>query len=81
LGETGHDAKTGECILRVEPRYFRPAEVDTLLGDAAKARAKLGWKPEVGFDELVREMAERDLRLAEREKLLAERQMARGNIA
>lgn len=57
----------GRFIVRVAEDYFRPAEVDALLGDAGKAREKLGWKPEIGFEELVREMAESDLRAAEKE--------------
>ena len=64
------DAKTGRTIVRVDPRYFRPAEVDTLLGDASKARRQLGWKPEIGFEELVREMVESDWRLAQRDALV-----------
>ncbi len=76
-GETGHDARSGECIVRIDPRYLRPAEVETLLGNADKARKKLGWRPTVTFRELVAEMADKDLRLAEREKLLLERQLAR----
>ena len=50
--------------MRIDPRYFRPAEVETLLGDASQARSKLGWARETSFAELVREMAEADLRLA-----------------
>jgi GDPmannose 4,6-dehydratase len=54
----------------VDPRYFRPAEVDTLLGDASKARRQLGWTPQVTFAELVREMVASDLRLAQRDALV-----------
>jgi GDPmannose 4,6-dehydratase len=54
--------------VEIDPRYFRPTEVDTLLGDATKARTELGWKPKVGFDELVKLMADTDLGLAEAEK-------------
>jgi GDPmannose 4,6-dehydratase len=61
--------KADQAIVRVDPRYFRPAEVDTLLGDARKARRKLGWKPKVGFKALVAEMVREDLRLAERDQL------------
>ena len=53
------------------PRYFRPTEVDTLLGDATKARKQLGWKAEIGFEALVREMVDADRRLAERDALVA----------
>jgi GDPmannose 4,6-dehydratase len=58
---------TGRCVVAVDSRYFRPAEVDTLLGDASKARLKLGWKPKVTFSELVEEMVDVDLRAAERD--------------
>lgn len=62
--------RPGSVIVRVDPRYFRPAEVDTLLGDARKARRQLGWKPKVKFEELVREMTRCDLKLAQRDTLL-----------
>jgi GDPmannose 4,6-dehydratase len=62
--EEGINPETNKVIVRVDPRYFRPAEVETLLGDAGKARKKLGWEPRTSFLELVREMAESDLRLA-----------------
>lgn len=61
--------KKGEIIVEIDPRYFRPAEVETLLGDAAKARSKLGWNPRVGLDELVSEMIEADLQSAMRDAL------------
>ncbi len=67
--EKGYDAG-GRCIVQVDPRYFRPAEVDTLLGDAGKARQKLGWMPRIGFRELVAEMAREDLKEAERDALV-----------
>ncbi|MBI5210921.1 MAG: GDP-mannose 4,6-dehydratase [Elusimicrobia bacterium] len=70
LAEKGVDARTGETVVAVDPRYFRPTEVESLLGDAAKARRKLGWKPRVKFADLVREMVQADLRLAERETML-----------
>jgi GDPmannose 4,6-dehydratase len=70
LDEHAVDADTGRTVVRVDPRYFRPAEVDTLLGDASKARSQLGWMPEVGFAELVREMVESDWRLAQRDALV-----------
>lgn len=60
----------GRVIVAVDPRYFRPAEVDTLLGDASKAKRELGWEPTIGFDELVREMALADLRDAQRDALI-----------
>ncbi len=67
--EKGYDAK-GRAIVAVDPRYYRPAEVDALLGDAARARAKLGWSPKVRFKELVAEMAREDLLSAERDALV-----------
>jgi GDPmannose 4,6-dehydratase len=65
--ERGVNPRTGKTIVALDPRYLRPTEVETLLGDAAKARRTLGWKPRVTFEELVREMARADLRLAEGE--------------
>src|SRR5688572_19705860 len=62
--EEGHDEK-GRCIVAIDPRYFRPAEVESLLGDASKARRKLGWKPRTSFRELVAEMTQADLRSAQ----------------
>jgi GDPmannose 4,6-dehydratase len=67
--EQGFDDK-GRCIVRVDPRYFRPAEVETLLGDPSKARAKLGWNAKISFDELVREMMAADVADADRETLV-----------
>ncbi len=70
LDEQGIDARTGNVVVRIDSRYFRPTEVDTLLGDASKARAVLGWKPEVSFDELITEMVEHDSALARRDALI-----------
>jgi GDPmannose 4,6-dehydratase len=68
---TQHSAlKKGSVIVAVDPRYFRPTEVDALLGDASKARKKLGWKPKVNFQQLVAEMAQEDFKLAERDELV-----------
>jgi GDPmannose 4,6-dehydratase len=67
--EKGYDSE-GRCIVEVDPRYFRPAEVDSLVGDASKARDELGWRPRTSFAELVREMATEDLREAERDSML-----------
>ena len=66
----GRAVAKGQIVVRIDERYHRPAEVDTLLGDAAKAREKLGWMPEIGFAELVAEMVREDLRAAERETLV-----------
>ncbi len=60
IKEKGIDKKTGKVLIEIDPRYFRPAEVDVLLGDYSKAKKKLGWKPEVTFKELVRIMCEAD---------------------
>jgi GDPmannose 4,6-dehydratase len=69
LNEKGHDA-TGKCIVSVDPRYFRPTEVEDLLGDPSKAKAKLGWEPKISFIELVQEMVREDLKSAERDELV-----------
>lgn len=69
LDEQGLD-DDGRVIVAVDPRYFRPSEVDTLLGDASKAKRELGWEPKVGFNELVREMAQADLHTARRDALI-----------
>jgi GDPmannose 4,6-dehydratase len=61
--------KPGQTVVRVDPRYYRPAEVDTLLGDASKAHKKLGWKPRITFKQLVAEMVREDLDLARRDEL------------
>ena len=62
--------KEGKVVIAVDPRYFRPAEVETLLGDASKAKRELGWTPRTSFDELVREMVEADLKSAQRDALV-----------
>ena len=59
--ETGVDSKSGETLVRVDPRYYRPTEIDSLCGDASKARTKLGWSPKTSFQSLVREMVEKDI--------------------
>jgi GDPmannose 4,6-dehydratase len=69
VNEKGFD-HLGNCIVAVDPRYFRPTEVETLLGDASKARAQLGWKPRTSFRELVAEMVREDLKSAERDELV-----------
>ncbi len=69
LQEKGYDGE-GRCIVAVDPRYFRPTEVEALLGDATKAREKLGWRPRISFDELVKEMMREDLKAAERDELI-----------
>lgn len=69
LNEKGYDA-SGKCIVSVDPRYFRPTEVENLLGDPSKAKAKLGWEPKITFIELVQEMVREDLKSAERDELV-----------
>ena len=69
VDEKGYDA-FGKCIVAVDPRYFRPAEVETLLGDPSKAKEKLGWSPKITFSELVSEMVREDLKSAERDELV-----------
>ncbi len=68
VDEKGYDADTGQPLITVDPRYFRPTEVDHLLGDCTKARETLGWAPKVTLDELVREMVTADLKLVAREE-------------
>lgn len=69
VDEKGYDA-AGNCIVAVDPRYFRPTEVESLLGDASKAKHKLGWTPKTTFAELVREMAQEDLKRARKDELI-----------
>jgi GDPmannose 4,6-dehydratase len=65
LDEVGIDAKSGEVLVQIDPRYFRPTEVDALIGDPRKANQQLGWRPSIGFDEMIREMVEADLQRIE----------------
>ena len=69
LDEKGYDTN-GKCIVAVDPRYFRPAEVESLLGNASKAKEKLGWETKITFKELVKEMVHEDLNSAERDELV-----------
>lgn len=69
--EHGVDTRSGKIVVRVDPRYFRPAEVDSLLGDPTKARIRLGWTPEITFDALVKEMIAEDLQIARRDAVIA----------
>jgi GDPmannose 4,6-dehydratase len=68
LEEKGYN-ESGKCVVSVDPRYFRPTEVETLLGDPTKAKTKLGWVPKITFKELVAEMVREDLKAAERDEL------------
>jgi GDPmannose 4,6-dehydratase len=65
--ERGIDTKSGRVVIKIDPRYFRPTEVESLLGDSSKARAKLGWAPEIDFQTLVNDMVAEDLDLARRD--------------
>jgi len=69
IDEKGYDA-AGKCVVQVEARYFRPTEVETLLGDPSKAKNKLGWTPKISFQELVQEMVREDFKAAERDELV-----------
>ena len=71
-GEDAPALSPGDVIIRVDPRYFRPSEVETLLGDPTKAREKLGWKPEITAQEMCAEMVVHDLRIAKRSRLLTD---------
>ena len=70
IDEKGYDSETGNLFVAVDSRYFRPTEVDTLLGDPSKAREKLGWKPKITFEEMVSEMMESDINIAKRDSLV-----------
>ena len=70
VNEVGIDKATGRVIIEVDPRYFRPTEVDLLLGDSTKARTELGWKPKYDLQALIKEMVSEDLAEAEKENVL-----------
>ena len=69
--EQGIDTVTGKIVVKVDPRYFRPTEVDSLLGDATRARTRLGWTPKIGFEQLVADMVAGDLEHARRDAVIA----------
>jgi GDPmannose 4,6-dehydratase len=69
IDEVGINKATGDVIVQVDPRYFRPTEVETLLGDPSKAKEKLGWVPTTSFEDMVQEMIEKDINIAERDAL------------
>ena len=73
LDEVGINEKTGDVIIEIDPRYFRPTEVEQLLGDATKAREQLGWEPQTSFTELVKEMVEADLETVRHETMRKDR--------
>lgn len=70
LDEKGINADTGRVIVEIDPRYFRPTEVDTLLGDPSKAKQKLGWQPQITFEDMIAEMSRSDLKEAEKDVLV-----------
>lgn len=70
LNERGVDRRSGRTIIAIDEQYFRPTEVDTLLGDSTEAKKDLGWQPQTTFEELVKEMADEDLKLAKRDVLI-----------
>ena len=70
LDEVGIRADTDDVVVRIDPRYFRPTEVEQLLGDASKARKKLGWEPKTSLNELISEMIKEDSKEAKKEYLL-----------
>ena len=70
IDEKGYDVTTGKCIVAIDPQHFRPAEVETLLGDPTKAKDKLGWTPKTSFEQLVQEMMQQDMLNAERDSLV-----------
>lgn len=76
VGDKAPALKAGDIVMRINPRYFRPAEVDTLLGDPSKAKQKLGWEPETSVQDLCAEMVAEDLEIARRNALLKEHGMA-----
>jgi GDPmannose 4,6-dehydratase len=69
--EIGIDKKTGKTLIRIDPKYYRPTEVEQLLGDATRARTKLGWKPEVTFEQLVEIMVKSDLEKFQRGEIVS----------
>jgi GDPmannose 4,6-dehydratase len=73
IDEVGLVDKTERVVVRIDPRYFRPTEVETLLGDSSKAASKLNWRPKISFEELVKEMMSADLKEARRDKLCKEK--------
>ena len=73
INEKGYDAETSKLIVVVDSRYFRPTEVETLLGDSSKAKNKLGWEPKITLEKMVNEMMENDINIARRDSLVKER--------
>lgn len=72
VNEKGHNKATGDVLIEIDPKYFRPTEVDLLIGDASKAQKKLGWKPKYTIEEMIKEMVAADVKLFEKDKYLLE---------
>ena len=72
INEKGYDSETGNLIVSVDPSYFRPSEVESLLGDPSKAKEKLGWEPKITLEEIAKEMMENDINIARRDSLVKE---------
>ena len=72
INEKGYDSESGDLIVAIDSRYFRPTEVDTLLGDASKAKEKLGWQSKITLEEMVHEMMDNDINIAKRDSLVKE---------
>ena len=70
LDEKGYDSESGNLIIEVDSRYFRPTEVETLLGDPSKAKQELGWEPKITLEDMVHEMMENDINIAKRDSLI-----------
>ena len=70
IDEIGRRADTGEIVIRVDPRYFRPTEVEELLGDSSKAKKKLDWEPKISIEELISEMIDEDSKESKKESIL-----------
>ncbi len=70
IKEVGKRADTGEIVIRIDPRYFRPTEVQTLLGDPTKAKEKLGWEPNISLEEMIKEMIDNDIKESKKDSLL-----------
>jgi GDPmannose 4,6-dehydratase len=81
LDEEGINRRTGEVLVKIDPRYLRPTEVDFLLGDATKAKQKLGWSATTRFERLVELMVDADMRLAEDEAHLSEKRRQKAAIS
>ncbi len=75
VNEKGYDSKTNKCIVAVSEKYYRPTEVDSLLGDASKANSELGWKPDISLEDLAKEMIMSDLLIAEKEALIKKHEL------